>query len=625
MHTTDPPFRPIRVRDGYLPIEDHGLIGDGETAALVGRDGTIDWLCVPQFDSDPLFCALLDARRGGHFRIRPRGAAESRQYYAGETGVLHTEIRADRGAIRITDALTLQEGADLSHYSTVARGELVRCVEALDGPVEVEIDVLPYERLNCTAEATSGGWLLRCATQDLELRLETDRALRGPRTTVRLGPGEALHLLLRWHAPGRRVDRTDFRRLVACTVDGWNRWRDAIDYDGPQAPLVRRSALTLKMLDHVENGAMVAAPTSSLPERIGGERNWDYRFSWIRDATFCVYALTRIRLHRESRDYLAWLLDAVARNGGTPRVFYTLDGHLAAAERVDTELEGYRGSAPVRWGNAAMNQTQNDVYGEVLDCAWLWFRHGGEIDDALWERLVPCIETARRDWDRPDHGIWEVRTAERPFTYSAALCQVAVERGARLAGLRGLEAEAKAWRADAERIRTTIRDHAWCEKLQSFAQHLRPDPAGAACDASLLALPLRRVIEADDPRMVATTRAVRERLGAGRGLLYRYHPAEAPDGLSGSEGAFLLCSFWLVDNLCLQGRIDEAMELYDTLCAHANPIGLLPEQIDPSDGTFLGNFPQALSHVGLITSGLGLSNVLAGRTPRAGPAGDRPL
>ncbi len=397
--------------------------------------------------------------------------------------------------------------------------------------------------------------------------------------------------------------------LLKETLDAWRQWVRRIRYDGPQEALVRRSAITLKLLDHVESGAMVAAPTSSLPEAIGGPRNWDYRYAWVRDVAFSVYALHRIGLSQEAAGFLAWVLDAVER-GGRPRVLYDLDGKLPPLEREDPTLPGYRGSRPVRWGNAAADQRQHDVFGEILDCVYQWAAHHGSIDPVLSGRLQGLIEAAGREWRDPDQGIWEVRSAGRPFTYSAALCHVALERGARLAERFDLPGAPAAWRREADAIRQAILREAWDPAQGSLTEQL----GGGGLDASLLALPLRRVIPADHPAMVATTRAVRRRLGAGDGLLYRYLPDDSPDGLPGHEGAFLLCSFWLVDNLAHQGRLGEAIELYDLLCARANPLGLLPEQIDPATGTFLGNFPQAFSHVGLVSSGVNL-----GRLTRGGP------
>jgi len=597
---------PLRRIDGYLPIEDHGLIGDGTTAALVGRDGAISWLCVPRFDSLPLFCHMLDARRGGAFIVAPEELVESRQFYAPDSGVLVTELRSQTGLVRVTDALTLRSGADLAEDVPAGRGELLRSVSVLHGRVRLRIEVEP--RGGAQAEPHAGGFLLHCMGRpDLDLWLFSTGQLNGLRTTCDLKAGEHVHVILRWGGGPHRHHSMMPDELLQVTTDAWHRWLRSFHYEGPQEPLVRRSAITLKLLDFTPTGAMVAAPTSSLPEAIGGPRNWDYRYAWIRDAAFSVYALRRIGLTREAAIFLGWVLDAVER-GGRPRVLYDLDGHQPPPEREDPGLEGYRRSRPVRWGNAAADQLQHDVYGEILDCAHQWAAQGAEIDKALWARLRVLVEAAGREWRRPDHGIWEVRTEGRPFTYSAALCQVALDRGARLAQRFALPGDIAGWRAKAEHIRRAILEEAWSSDIGALTEHL----GGGGLDASLLSLPLRRVVPADHPRMVATAAAVAERLGAGSGLLYRYLPEESPDGLPGHEGAFLLCSFWLVDNLAKQGRLDAAMELFDSLCARANPLGLLPEQIDPTSGVFLGNYPQAFSHVGLISSGINLARLTKG-------------
>ncbi len=595
------PFSPLQPVDGYLPLEDYGLIGDGATAALVGRDGAVSWLCVPRFDSPPLFCAILDTAWGGAFTVAPEDLVESRQFYEPDSGVLVTEMRGRSGLVRVTDALTLRSGADLREDAPAARGELLRSVSVLQGRVRLRVEVDP--RGGASAERRSDGLRLRPASRpDLDLQLWASAPLKGSRTVLDLAAGERLALTLRWGVGHRRHRPVSPDELLHTTLNVWRRWVQNFVFEGPQEALVRRSAITLKLLDYFESGAIVAAPTSSLPEAFGGPRNWDYRYAWIRDAAFSVYALRRIGLTEEAAGFLGWVLDAVERHG-RPKVLYDLDGEIPQPEREDPELEGYRRSPPVRWGNAADEQRQHDVFGEILDCAYQWASHDGEIDEALWTRLRELVEGARREWRKPDHGIWEVRTAGRPFTYSAALCQVALDRGARLAERFGLPGDVKGWRARAEKIRGAVLEEAWDPRTNSLTEHL----GGGGLDASLLALPLRRVLPAEHPKIVATARAIAERLGAGDGLLYRYLPEESPDGLPGHEGAFLLCSFWLVDNLAKQGRIEEAMELYDSLCARASPLGLLPEQIDPTSGAFLGNYPQAFSHIGVISSGFNLA------------------
>ena len=597
-------FKTVIYFDGYLPIEDHGLIGDGSTAALVGRDGAISWMCAPRFDSPPLFCRILDAGRGGAFTISPENLIESRQYYEPDTAVLVTEMRSPTGLLRVTDALTLRQGADLTEDSAAGRCELVRVVEALQGNVRARIEIEP--RGESQIGARSGGLsIYSLARPHLDLQLSSSIPLQSLNNVTEIKEGAQIHLTLRWGGAFNRHKPLSTEESLSATREAWRRWAARISYEGPWKDVVRRSALTLKLLDHFESAAIVAAPTSSLPEVIGGERNWDYRYAWIRDAAFAVYALNRIGCLEEAAGFLGWALDAVER-GGLPRELYDLDGSWSPRERIDSELEGYRGSRPVRWGNKAAELLQHDVYGEILDCAYQWATKHGEIDEALWQRMRRLIEAASHEWRSPDHGIWEMRSPGKVFTYSAALCQVALDRGARMARRFKLSGDWRAWSAAADEVRAVILIEAWDEKLNSLTESL----GGGGLDASLLSLPLRRVIPADHPKMAATTAAISERLGAGGGLLYRYLPRVTPDGLPGREGAFLLCSFWLVDNLAYQGRLDEAIDLFGSLCDRTNPLGLLPEQIDPSSGAFLGNFPQALSHVGLISSAVNLARLM---------------
>ncbi len=372
--------------------------------------------------------------------------------------------------------------------------------------------------------------------------------------------------------------------------------------------MVRRAAITLKLCDDWANGSLVAAPTSALPAPVGGVRNWDYRYTWIRDAAYAVFAMRRIGFRGEAAAFLGWVLDAFEQSQ-RPRIMYDLGGNPVPDEVEDPELEGYRRSAPVRWGNGAADQRQHDVYGEILDCADQWLRAGGELQPELWGALTGLADAAEQAWRQPDQGIWEVRGEGRVFTYSVGMCQVALDRAAAMSERLGLPGRVAEWRAQADKVRQLILDQAWDEDSQTLSEHL---DGGGSLDASLLALPLRHVIPADHPRMVATTNAIAERLSAGGGLLYRYLHDQSPDGIAGDEGAFVLCSFWLVDNLAAQGRIDEAEELYASLCARASPLGLLSEQIAPATGEFIGNFPQAFSHIGIIASGVNLARARAG-------------
>jgi GH15 family glucan-1,4-alpha-glucosidase len=592
------------MHGGYPRLEDLGLIGDGATAALVGLDGSIRWMCVPGFDSEPLFCSLLDHVRGGDFSVTPDGLVEARQRYEPDTGVLITELRSDTGLVRLTDALTLRSGADLTDDAPASRGELVRSAVVLDGNVRLRVDVRPRGGAQPHA-AFNGLAVVGPRHPDVRLHLRSNRTLTGLQSTHDLHQGDRLDLVLSW---GRlhRHHPLDAEARLRETTDAWQRWMTALHYDGPESAMVRRAAITLKLCDHWAHGSLVAAPTSSLPAPVGGIRNWDYRYTWIRDAAFAVFALRRIGFVNESDAFLGWVLDAFERSR-EPRIMYTLDGDPIPDEWEDGELEGYRGSAPIRWGNGAADQRQHDVYGEVLDCADQWVKAGGSLDPELWDGLSRIADAAGTAWREPDQGIWEVRSTGRVFTYSAGMCQVALDRAGAIAERLGLAGPAARWRAEAADLRETILTRAWNDDAQTLCEHL---DGGDSVDASLLALPLRGVIPADHPRMVATTKAIAERLSAGDGLLYRYRHDASPDGLAGDEGAFLLCSFWLVDNLAHQGRVEEAGQLYESLCARASPLGLLSEQIDPSSGALTGNFPQAFSHIGVIASGVTLARAM---------------
>lgn len=600
-------WRPVRFRDGYPPIEDHGLIGDGRGCALVGRDGAVRFMCVPRFDSPPVFCGLLDRHGGGVFQVVPEGLRASRQSYLDDTAVLITDLRTETGTVRLTDAFLLRPGARLEHDTRASIGTLVRHARVTSGSVDLTVRLRPRD--GATTRYNADRWQISCPGQQRVAELTASRPLPAEGTTVHLAAGEDLWLALDW--TGLSAPAGSPQIALDSTIRAWRRWSAHLVDDLPQAGLVRRSAITLKLLDHIENGAIIAAATSSLPERIAGSRNWDYRYAWIRDAAYTVFALRRIGLPMEAGGFLSWVLDAIQR-GGRPRVLYDLDGRVPQPETIDEQLEGYRASAPVRWGNAAADQIQHDVYGEILDCAFQWAATGGPLGASLWHRLTALAEQAATAWQTPDHGIWEIRTPGRPFTYSAAMCQVALDRAARLARRLHLPGDADTWAHQARNLTDHILTEAWDDDLGALTEQLGH---GGGLDASLLALPLRRVVPADHPRMIATTTAITDRLAAGDGLLFRYLPQESPDGIDEPEGAFVLCGFWLVDNLTGQGRVDEAHTLFDRLCGYASPLGLLAEQINPSDGSFLGNFPQALSHVGLISSAVGLARTRRGVRP----------
>jgi GH15 family glucan-1,4-alpha-glucosidase len=582
------PFRPLQRVDGQLPIEDHGLLGDGTTAALVGRDGTVSWLCLPRFDSDPLLAGLLDVDRGGELVVTMEDAVESRQWYERDTAVLVTELRGPSGIVRITDALVVFD-CDLAERARADRGELLREIRAIDGYPAVRVRL----RVRNDARIERRGDVLEVRTRrnDVDVNLASTKPLaHGPDSLFWLHPGERAFLSLRWrghpdpalHAAPRRHD--DTRRA-------WRSWAARISYDGPARSLIRRSLVTLKQLHFLENGAIIAAPTTSLPVLIGGARNWDYRYAWIRDAAFSVEALRNVGLPEESGTFIRWVFDAIA-HAGRPRTLYDVDGHAPVVEHVDDSLRGYRRSQPVRVGNAAADQVQRDALGHVLECAWEFAEHHGDLDAALWSRLQELVDLAAKSWREADHGIWETRGSMRRFTYSAAQCHVALTRGAALAEQLGLDSAA--WRREAGRIASAIIEDAWDERVGALCGTLDGE---RVLEPAVLALSKHGIVPADHPRMIATRAAIRRDLDVGDGMLLR-----SVD----EKGAFVFCSAWLVENLALAGELDQAHAVFERMCACASPLGLLAEQIDVDSGAFLGNFPQGLSHVGLLRAALAL-------------------
>ena len=597
-----------QVERGYRPIRDYALIGDAHTAALVATDGSIDWCCWPHFDSPAVFCRLLDASKGGFFQIRPVGEFRVTRSYSGPTAVLTTTFETDEGRVRLTDFMPV-ERLDESH-----RGEdigssrrILRLLEGLGGEPEIEVGFRPtfdYARAEGHITADEGGAVARSGAEALVLscpvglKLDDAGAARG---RLRLRRGERVWVSLSYHADAAPEDLKPSppagEEELGRTLKYWEGWWSDCRYEGPYRDLVRRSALTLKLLTFEPTGALVAAPTTSLPEEIGGVRNWDYRYTWLRDSALVIYALQLLGYEEEAADFFEWLDRlCITCRGHRLQIMYTIGGGSHLPEQTLDHLEGYRGSRPVRVGNAAFDQKQLDVYGGVLDAAHLYHeRTRRSVRADWWDELSFMADETVRHWRDPDHGIWEVRGGKRHFLHSKLMCWVALDRAVRLAG--SLDGhDTSRWAAARDEIRGVILKEGYDDKAGAFTQSF----GDRALDASALVIPLTGFLPATDPRVVSTVERIRERL-TSNGLVYRYLNE---DGLPGGEATFAMCSFWLVDNLALQGRRDEARELFERITAYASDTGLFAEEIDPEGGELLGNYPQGFTHLALIRSAL---------------------
>ncbi len=589
-------------RDGYAPIEDYAAIGDGRTVALVARDGAVDWLCLPDLDSPSVFAALLDAKRGGSFQLRPTEGFRVQRRYLPDTNVLETTFRTAGGVVRVTDALLLP-GVDLAPGR-----ELARRVEGLAGRVSLMWRLEPrfgygasptrIELRGGIPVATSGSDAAAiCSWGAGQLDVRED-AVEG---SVEVEPGSTVLIALcsAHQEPLVFPTRDDVERRLAATEAFWRRWAHNRTYEGPWQQAVVRSALALKLLFFAPSGAIAAAATTSLPERIGGERNWDYRYSWIRDAAFTLDALHRLGCLEEAQSYFWWLLHASQLTHPRLQVLYRLDGGAHTPERA-LPFDGYRHSRPVRVGNAAADQLQLDIYGELLQTAWLRVRAGAQLDPETARRLAGLADLVCRIWRLPDSGMFEVRSQPAHFTHSKLLCWVALDRAIKLARAGQLPASnLSRWQEQAGAVRAFIDRHCWSADLGSYVRYAGSRQLGAG----VLFAVLHGYEDPSSPRIRATIAAVRRELGHGP-LLYRYL---GDDGLPGEEGAFLVCSFWLVGALARAGELDEATELMDQLVGLANDVGLYAEEIDPATGAFLGNFPQGLVHLALINAASSLS------------------
>jgi GH15 family glucan-1,4-alpha-glucosidase len=598
--------RPAR-EGGYAPLRDYAVVGDGRTAALVARDGSIDWLCLPDLDSGSVFGALLDAERGGSFRLAPADPFTVDRRYAPDTNVLETTFTTATGSVRVTDAMLLADRA------LAPSRELVRRIDGLAGEVRLDWAVEPrFEygerptRIDARAGvpvAASRGDALAVLSLGAGEPRGGDEAIRGGLTT-RPGSRGLLVLAFARGEPLVLPARGDVEGRLARTTAFWRDWAGTRAYSGPWRAAVVRSALALKLLIHAPTGAIAAAATTSLPEAVGGVRNWDYRYSWVRDSSATLDALERLGCPVESEAFFWWLLHASQLTHPRLRVLYRLDGRQEARERA-LAMPGYKGSAPVRIGNAASDQVQLDVYGHLLQTAWLYADAGGRLDARTAARLAATADLVTRSWREPDSGIWEVRSAPRHFTQSKMMCWIALDRASRLAAAGHLPAaHVRRWRQEAGAIRRFVAERCWSADHPGYERF----PGAGEADAALLVPALLGYGgEEEVARLAATVSRIRSELGTGP-LLRRYR---GDDGLPGSEGAFLACSFWLVDALARLGRVEEAATLMDELVGLGNDVGLYAEEIDPAGGAFLGNLPQGLVHLALVNAAATLAEVAA--------------
>ncbi|HEX2112592.1 MAG TPA: glycoside hydrolase family 15 protein [Gaiellaceae bacterium] len=596
----------------YLPIAEHGIVGDLHTVALVATDGTIDWYCCPTFDSPSVFAAILDRERGGYYRIAPaREGSTVKQLYLPETNVLITRFLAEEGVGELQGFMPIAADREERH-----RHRLIRRVFCVRGQVRFRLEMRPrfdYARAEHAVELHEHGVVFRSPRLCLALQMTTPIACDGRdvESEFTLRAGEGVTFVLERVDPDyvpRPYSDEETRDAFERTIAYWRRWLKQCRYSGRWRETVHRSALTLKLLTFKPTGAIVAAPTTSLPEQLGGERNWDYRFTWIRDAAFSLYALLRLGFTEEAHEFMGWLggrlRDRMTGESGPLQVMYGIDGRSDLPEEILDHLEGYRGSAPVRIGNGAADQLQLDIYGELVDSIYLYNKYGEPISHDAWDDVRRIVEWVSENWDQADEGIWETRGGRQHFTYSRLMSWVAVERAIRVARQRGLPADLVGWMATRDEIYDQIWARGWNEGRGAFVQYYGSD----VLDASNLLMPLVKFVAPTDPRWLSTLAAISKEL-VSDSLVYRYNVAASPDGLRGDEGTFSMCSFWYVEALARAGRLDEARLAFEKMLTYANHLGLYSEEIGPS-GEALGNFPQAFTHLSLISAAVNLDRSL---------------
>ncbi|PWT97247.1 MAG: glucoamylase [Terriglobia bacterium] len=600
----------------YQPIADYGVIGDLHTVALVGKNGCIDWCCLPRFDSPSVFGAILDENKGGCFRLCSTGG-EVKQIYLPNTNVLVTRFLSEEGMAEVIDFMAV--GRESGGETEQQWRQLVRIAKAIRGPAKFLLECRPafdYGRARAEVHLDAGGCSALFSSGAQEFALKSAYPLRrqadGVTAEFVLPAGEEATFVLR-HREGRADPAlseppADGKQLLTETTRFWRGWMAHSQYHGRWRETVGRSALLLKLLTYLPSGAIVAAPTTSLPEQIGGVRNWDYRYTWVRDAAFTVYSLIRLGYTEEAAAFAGYMQARAAEpegENGPLNVMYGIDGRHDLREETLDHLEGYRGSRPVRIGNAAAGQFQLDIYGELMDSLYLCDKYATPFSYDMWKVVEGLLDWVARNWEQTDKSIWEVRGDSRDFTYSKLQCWVALDRGLRLARKRSLPVSGKCWERERDRIYSTIMNKAWNEQRGAFTQYFGSD----AVDASTLLMPLMRFISPTDPRMIATIGRVQQEL-AEDSLVQRYQIGKAAqDGLPGSEGFFTACSFWLVEAMARAGYAEEAQLLFEKLLSFANHLGLFSEEISPK-GELLGNFPQALTHLALISAAYNLDRAL---------------
>ena len=588
----------------YPPIADHGLIGDLQTAALVTTDGTVDWFCCPRFDSPSIFASLLDDRKGGHFALHAVDDCVTKQMYLPDTAVLVTRFLSSKGVAEVIDFMPIDNpGIVTDHH------RLARAVRGIRGELEFEASVQPrfdYGRESHKTQVNGTDAVFEAPSLTLHLTgtipLEEHNGDVRSRFTVRAGDFTGVVLE---SAQKSEIGHGEMIQVFSDTVEYWKSWLHKSTYRGRWREAVARSAMTLKLMTYAPTGALVAAPTAGLPEQVGGERNWDYRFTWVRDASFSVYALLGLGFTEEAAAFCIWMRNTMEQSaeadGSSPmRLMYRVDGSSDLDEEILDHFEGYRGSAPVRIGNGAADQLQLDIYGEAMDSIRFADRAVFAVGDRGWNDIARLIDWLCEHWDQPDEGIWETRGGRKGFTYSRLMEWVAFDRAIRMAIDHGKPADIERWRKERDEIYRWIQTKGWNESMQAYVQHEGSD----VLDASLLLMPLIGFVSPSDEKWQSTLRAM-DKVLVSDSLVYRYDPKASPDGLQGSEGTFSLCTFFYVDALARSGRLEEARLVFEKMLTYANHVGLFAEEIGLT-GEQLGNFPQAFTHLALINAAMNL-------------------